>query len=80
MKKNILYILLLTAVLYGLLLIPDTSSINIESEGNSTPFIWDLDERWNELEEKFSYARQNKELLNPGIIEAEISTINEVLN
>ena len=57
MKKVLLYSLLSLVFIYGILLIPDTSSINIESEGNATPFIWNQDDRWDELENQFYEAR-----------------------
>ncbi len=57
MKRILLYTLLSVTVIYGILLIPDTSSINIESEGNAIPFIWNQDERWDELEVQFAKAR-----------------------
>ncbi|MBO6523001.1 MAG: hypothetical protein JJ971_04185 [Balneolaceae bacterium] len=56
MKKILLYTSLGIVLLYGLLLIPDTSSINIESEGNASPFIWNQDDRWDELENQFYEA------------------------
>jgi hypothetical protein len=80
MKKKIIYSLLALAVIYGVLLIPDTSSINIESEGNSVPFIWNQDDRWDELETRFSEARDNQDLVNPGVIEVLISDFSESLD
>ncbi|MFV1884062.1 MAG: YiiX/YebB-like N1pC/P60 family cysteine hydrolase [Balneola sp.] len=80
MKKKLLYFLLGIFVLYGILLIPDTSSINIESEGNATPFIWNQDERWDELETEFIEARENKELITPGTINVLISKISNLLD
>lgn len=54
MKKGVFRISVFIIVLYGLLLIPGNNTINIESEGNSTPFIWDADEKWNQLENQFN--------------------------
>ena len=75
MKKILFRSLLFLVLLYGVLMIPDTSSINIESEGNSTPFIWNSDDRWEELEYLFTEARMNKELINPGTIDVMISEL-----
>lgn len=80
MKKILLYSLLSLVLLYGILLIPDSSSINIESEGNATPFIWNQDDRWDELETLFTEARENQELITPGTVDVLISEINEQLD
>lgn len=58
MKKKFLYTLIGFFVVYGLLMIPGDSSVSIESEGNSIPFIWDQDKRWNQHEEQFALARK----------------------
>ncbi len=76
MKKKLIYSFLGIIILYGLLLIPDNSNINIESEGNSIPFIWDQDERWDFLESEFAKAREEQELLNVGVIEVLISDLS----
>lgn len=66
--------------IYILLLIPDTSSINIEREGNNVPFIWDQDERWEKLEEKFIQAKNDRELINPGVTEVLIAEIDDTIS
>ncbi len=63
MKRIVLYSLFGLVFLYGILLIPDTSSINIESEGNATPFIWNQDERWEELEDQFLLAKKEDQFV-----------------
>lgn len=80
MKKKLSITLLGIIILYGLLLIPDNSTINIESEGNSTPFIWDQDERWDFLESKFAEAKADKEIITPGVIEALISDLFSIVD
>lgn len=80
MKKILLYTLLSLIGIYGILLIPGSNSINIESEGNATPFIWNQDDRWDELEESFSDARKNRELITPGSIDVLISEIKDQLD
>jgi hypothetical protein len=80
MKKKLSITLLGIIILYGLLLIPDNSTINIESEGNSTPFIWDQDERWDFLESKFTEAKADKEIITPGVIEALISDLFSIVD
>ncbi len=62
MKKTLLKWLLGIIVVYALLMIPDTSSINIEREGNSIPFIWNQNDRWKSLESDFAQAREESEL------------------
>ncbi|HCI70541.1 MAG TPA: hypothetical protein DHV30_08075, partial [Balneola sp.] len=80
MKKKLSITLLGIIILYGLLLIPDNSTINIEIEGNSTPFIWDQDERWDFLESKFTEAKADKEIITPGVIEALISDLFSIVD
>jgi len=80
MKKKVSIALLGIIILYGFLMIPDTTPINIESEGNSIPFIWDQDDRWDFLESEFAKAREEQELLNVGVIEVLISDLNSIIN
>ncbi len=80
MKKVLLYSLLSLVFIYGILLIPDTSSINIESEGNATPFIWNQDDRWDDLETLFSKTRENEDLITAGTVDVFISEINNQLD
>ena len=80
MKKKLTYSFLGIIILYGLLLIPDNTTINIESEGNSTPFIWNQDERWDFLETKFALAKEEKEIITPGIVEALISDLHSIID
>lgn len=80
MKKKLLYILVGLLGIYAILLIPDNSTINIQSEGNSKPFIWNQDERWEYLENTFSAAREDIELNTPGVIEIMTSVINILLD
>jgi len=51
-------------MLYGILLIPAGSEAEIQNRSVEKPFIWDQDERWNQLEVKFNSA-ENDEI--PGI-------------
>lgn len=80
MKKVLLYTTLGLILIYGLLLMPDSSSINIESEGNSTPFIWNQDDRWDELEEQFNLVRTTPDLVNNEEIEKSIELMNTILS
>lgn len=79
MKKKLIYTVAILVSLYAILLIPDTSTINIQSEGNSTPFIWDQDEKWENLEVRFQEARENKELLNSNVTDVLFSEINDII-
>ncbi|GAB5410530.1 MAG: hypothetical protein BalsKO_28950 [Balneolaceae bacterium] len=80
MKKVLIYTTLGLIFIYGLLLIPDSSSINIESEGNSTPFVWNQDDRWDDLEERFNLVRTNPDLINNEEIEKSIELMNAILS
>ncbi len=80
MAKKISFGIAFLFGIYIILLIPDTSTINIQSEGNDIPFIWDQDERWEKLENEFIEARNNRELINPGVTEALITEIEETIS
>lgn len=64
MKKILLFIIVGFVLIYALLLIPNSDKITIATEGNSIPFIWNQDDRWNELEDQFNLVRENPELIN----------------
>ncbi|RNC83045.1 MAG: hypothetical protein ED557_10010 [Balneola sp.] len=80
MKKILIYTLLALVVIYGLLLIPDNSSINIESEGNSTPFVWNQDSRWDQLEVEFLRAKENRSESDIELIEVSINNLISLLD
>lgn len=80
MKKAFLYSVLILIFIYGLLLIPDGSTINIESEGNSIPFIWNQDDRWDDLETQFQIAKELKSEKDAEIIEEALIEINELIS
>ena len=80
MKKKLLYVLSSFFVIYGLLMIPGDTSISIETEGNSTPFIWNQDDRWNQLEEQFSRARMEPDQSLQIQVELLVSDLNNRLD
>ena len=80
MKKILLYVILSLTFIYGILLIPSSDTINIESEGNSIPFVWNQDDRWTDLEAQFTQARTNPELINPDSINTLVNTMNSLLD
>lgn len=80
MKKNLFYLIGSLIILYGLLLIPNSDSITIATEGNSTPFIWNQDDRWNTLEEQFKLVRDNPTLINAEDVLASIGSMNNILD
>lgn len=55
--KKILKIALIVAGLYGLLLIPIPEKERALQKASQTPFIWDRDALWNQLEQQFVMAR-----------------------
>lgn len=65
---------------YGILLIPNSDSFNIESEGNSIPFVWNQDARWASLEAQFTVAKLNSELELSDSISLQISALNSLLD
>jgi hypothetical protein len=79
MKKKLSFVLVALVVTYGLLMIPGKNSIKIQSAGNSEPFIWDQNEKWESLESAFTEARENLELNTPGVTEALILDLNNLL-
>jgi len=56
--KTVWRVLLAIGALYLLLLIPD-SAPPVNFTGNKQPFIWNRDEYWNALEERFQTARDS---------------------
>ena len=80
MSNKLLYILIGFISLYAILMIPCSPSINIESEGNSTPFIWNQDDRWEFRETKFTDAKDNIELNTSGVIESMLLNLSEILD
>ncbi len=80
MKKILLYSLGGLVFIYGLLLIPNSDSIQIATEGNSVPFIWNQDDRWNELEEQFKLVREKPESIIDYEAARGIRTMNVILD
>lgn len=66
--KRIVFVALMGILLtYGILMIPGNNKVNIEREGNATPFIWDQDERWVALEKKYT---DSKEMTGPALTDS----------
>ncbi|MBO6794143.1 MAG: hypothetical protein JJ895_09535 [Balneolaceae bacterium] len=79
MKKIIFYSIGTLTILYGLLLIPNSSDIQIETKGEETPFVWNQDERWNDLEEQFKQVRTAESTEIESMVDAGIVSINNLL-
>ena len=56
--KRILYFIVALALLYLLLLIPDSKEKNVTVETGKKPFAWNRDAQWQQMEELFKQARQ----------------------
>lgn len=56
--KRILYLIAALAVLYLLLLIPDSKEKSVAVETGKKPFAWNRDAQWKEMEELFRQAKQ----------------------
>jgi hypothetical protein len=56
--KRILYFIAALAILYVLLLIPDSKENNFKVETGKKPFAWNRDAQWKEMEELFVKAKQ----------------------
>ena len=56
--KRILYLIVALALLYLLLLIPDSKEKNITVETGKKPFAWNRDAQWLQMEELFRQAKQ----------------------
>lgn len=80
MKKKLYYLLFTIISLYAILIIPSSSTINIERAGNSTPFIWNQDERWEFLEATFAQAREDVEFNTTGVVESMFINLNAILD
>ncbi|HET8865165.1 MAG TPA: YiiX/YebB-like N1pC/P60 family cysteine hydrolase [Gracilimonas sp.] len=79
MNKKIIYPILGIILLYGLLMIPVDPSIEIQSKANANPFIWNQDERWEQLEEQFNAARMDTGISRENTIQAKTASINQFL-
>lgn len=80
MKKILFYTIGGLILIYGVLLIPNSDSITIATEGNSIPFVWNQDDRWNKLEEQFKQVRENPEFIDQEDIESKIERMNKTLD
>ena len=56
--KSILYCIAVLAILYVLLLIPDSKKNTVSAETGKMPFAWNSDSLWLQMEELFKQARQ----------------------
>ncbi|MFM6926586.1 MAG: YiiX/YebB-like N1pC/P60 family cysteine hydrolase, partial [Ferruginibacter sp.] len=56
--KRILYCIAALALLYLLLLIPDSKEKDFKVETGKSPFAWNRDAQWKEMEELFRLAKQ----------------------
>ncbi len=56
--KRILYFIVALAILYILLLIPDSKEKNVKVETGKKPFAWNRDAQWQQMEELFKQAKQ----------------------
>ena len=67
MIKTVLITFLAIIGFYGILLIPDSDAREIREAGGS-PFEWNRDTYWNELEVQYDHARTlNSSVLDSGI-------------
>lgn len=80
MKKILFYIFGSLILIYGLLLIPNSNLVTIATEGNSTPFIWNQDDRWYGLEDQFNLIRESSNLVDVDKINAGIELMKEILD
>jgi len=63
-----------------LLMIPVNRSIEIQSKASASPFIWDQDEKWEQLEELFTEARMNDSFTEENAIQIKTVSINQTLD
>jgi hypothetical protein len=56
--KRILYFIAALALLYLILLIPDSKDKDFKAETGKRPFAWNRDAQWKEMEELFRQAKQ----------------------
>ena len=67
-------------IIYALLLIPNSDTIQIQTEGNSIPFVWDQDERWNALEEQFIKVKSDTMLNVDEEASVRISVLEQIID
>lgn len=80
MNKKIIYPILGIILLYGLLMIPVDPSIKIQSKANASPFIWNQDAKWEQLEEQFNEARMDTGISRENTIQTKTTNINNLLD
>lgn len=80
MNKKIIYPLFGIFLLYGLLMVPVNQSIEIQSKANATPFIWNQDEKWEQLEEQFNKARMDTGISHEKAIQTRKTNIKNLLD
>jgi hypothetical protein len=80
MNNKLIYIFSGILMLYGILMIPFDPSTTIQSHSNETPFIWDQDERWEQLEINFNTAKSDKEASVSDSIAKGVNSIEKLLN
>lgn len=80
MNKKALYAIIGIVLIYALLLIPGNNKVHIEREGNSTPFVWNQDRKWDELETKFRKAKTDSLFAASDTIQFRILEISKLLD
>ena len=73
-KKVSLNLLLILAVLYTVLLIPDPGSNNKIVQAGKKPFFWNRDNFWQLMEENFKHAKQ----MPPAILDSSIQDLKNI--
>ncbi|MDZ7805941.1 MAG: YiiX/YebB-like N1pC/P60 family cysteine hydrolase [Gracilimonas sp.] len=79
MKKEIVYLLTGLLVFYGVLMIPLDTSPEIQNSSNETPFVWDQDERWEQLELNFNTAKTDQTISVSDSIESGFIMIDQLI-
>ncbi|MBX2962380.1 MAG: hypothetical protein KF687_07705 [Cyclobacteriaceae bacterium] len=67
--KKVLYLLLTTATIHFLLMIPDRATTTYQV-AEAKPFVWNMDDRWAELEHEFNRLR-----LLPAVVLDSLETV-----
>lgn len=60
MNKKWIYCLFGVLIFYGVLMIPLDTSTDIQSSASEIPFIWDQDDRWEQLETNYALAKTDQ--------------------
>ena len=65
--------------MYALLMIPGNNEVHIEREANAEPFVWNQNERWEQLEGKFTEVKKYTNAILADSIKVRMAGMSQLL-